>query len=322
VAARQKQLCKKEGTWEADKRRWIAGMRTGERWRDRQGQALDRFQRWRWTTRREPDGLTSETEIGSYLGSRERSAWWNKVQAGTLRRFNDFREGVKKNYRPIGRPGMRKSKGSLSREEIKKIFAASRTAREKLILGLGYESGLRPGETAALRQGDINTKCRTAEVESKGRRRTVYMTEETLAQMAIYQAKERPRSQEQTIIVTAAGTRARNADITRWLKELGKRARIGRDIAAHMLRHTFAAELREGGADLQTISDLLGHAHLDTTRIYAKARPEWMRAQLENHHEGFGKGKRNEAISHMPGERGSKPKATWTKPGGKRKAKT
>ena len=69
----------------------------------------------------------------------------------------------------------------------------------------------------------------------------------------------------------------------------GERAWAG--ITSHRLRHTFAAELREGGADLQTISDLLGHAQLDTTRIYAKARPDWMRQQIAAHHSGWQRGK-------------------------------
>lgn len=261
----------------------------GAIWKSRKKGLLIRFAWWQQDRPGAVAAQPTAAEIHAFASTLPASQTWRWKAAHILREFKDFQAGVKVNYRPPTPHGPRMSKGSLSPEEIAALWAAAERARDKIILGLGYQSGLRPGEIAALKSADINNSSATAIVTKKGRARTVYLTRETLAALALYQARERPQSGASTIVLTKWGTPACQRDVTRWLKEMGQRAGVRRPIGAHMLRHTFAAELREGGADLQTISDLLGHAQLDTTRIYAKARPDWMRKQLMKHHKGFAK---------------------------------
>jgi len=188
------------------------------------------------------------------------------------------------------RTGKAAPQGAFTREETAALFAAAETEAERIVLTLGMQSGMRPGETMKLRMADIANDGQTATVTSKGRTRTVHLSDAGRKAIALYAAHERPDKATAcpSILATAIGATPNSRWMERTMKRLAERAGIKRRVGGHMLRHTFAAELREGGADLQTISDLLGHAQLDTTRIYAKARPQWMRKQLEEHHSGFG----------------------------------
>lgn len=72
--------------------------------------------------------------------------------------------------------------------------------------------------------------------------------------------------------------------IRRILRKLGKRAQIGQRITPHMLRHSFATHLLEGGADLRAIQELLGHSSLSTTQIYTHCSSVHLREALEKAH--------------------------------------
>ncbi len=202
------------------------------------------------------------------------------------------------------RPRGRTAKGALTKEEVVALWKAAETHREKSILGMGLHSGMRAGEMAEIKWGDILDE--TARMTMKGRHRMLYFDAATRREMNLYAARERPEPKEgrENVLLTRSGQAADSRTINLWVKAIGQRAGLA-GITSHRLRHTFAAELREGGADLQTISDLLGHAQLDTTRIYAKARPDWMRQQIAAHHSGWQRGKNESKKKHAGNPRGN-----------------
>jgi len=71
--------------------------------------------------------------------------------------------------------------------------------------------------------------------------------------------------------------------ISRILRQLGVKAGLGR-VHPHMLRHSFATALLEGGADLRSIQELLGHSSLVTTQIYTHCTPSYLRTVLKKAH--------------------------------------
>lgn len=225
-----------------------------------------------------------------YHESRRIAAAHSRKEREIIGQFRRWCEGRPKPPGRRIRRGKADANRSLSREEIAALRAAAQNNKERIILALGYESGLRAGEMAALKFADLDRNRRAVTISLKGRTRLAYLTDDTLARLALYAGRERKggRAASEKILLTRDGSEANSHDVNRWVKAIGQRAEIKRGVTSHMLRHTFAAELREGGADLQTISELLGHASTETTRIYAKARPEWMRKQLEEHHRGFG----------------------------------
>lgn len=271
-------------------REFLAGQfKSSQSWRGLQSSCLHKYAKFMSAV---GAGCLAEVQAsaeGLYHESRRIAAAHSRKERQIIGQFRRWSEGRPKPPGRRIRRGKADANRSLSREEIAALRAAAQSNKERIVLALGYESGLRAGEMAGLHFADIERQRRAVTVSLKGRTRLAYLTEETLARLALYAAKERKGGREasEKILLTRDGKEANSQDVNRWVKSIAARAGIQRRITSHMLRHTFAAELREGGADLQTISELLGHAQLETTRIYAKARPDWMRRQLEKHHNGF-----------------------------------
>jgi len=145
--------------------------------------------------------------------------------------------------------------------------------RDRALLELLYASGLRVSEVVSLDLGQANLDTNEIRVRGKGsRERVVLMGEPAARALAAYSAHGRPELLEgkttSALFVTRNGERLTPRRVQKIVDRHAHTAGIGRRVHPHMLRHSFATHMLDGGADLRVVQELLGHAHLSSTQVY------------------------------------------------------
>jgi len=145
---------------------------------------------------------------------------------------------------------------------------------DQAVLELAYASGLRISELSAIRLEQLQLDSGFVHVVGKGNKERVVPLGRKAAQaLHRYLEAGRPklitRKSPGQVFLTRRGTRFSRVTLWRRVKERVRRAGIPRRVTPHMLRHSFATHLLEHGADLRVIQELLGHANISTTEIYA-----------------------------------------------------
>jgi site-specific recombinase XerD len=147
--------------------------------------------------------------------------------------------------------------------------------RDRAMLELAYSCGLRCEEIVNLDQGAMDFESEQVRVIGKGSKERILPVGEP-AQRALERYLERGRRalatdpRERALFVSKSGRRLSNSDVTRRLGLWTREAAIAAGVSPHSLRHSFATHLLEGGADLRTIQELLGHASISTTQVYTR----------------------------------------------------
>lgn len=194
--------------------------------------------------------------------------------------------------------------GVLTTQQVEALLQAPDTAtptglRDETMLELLYASGARISELAALNVESISWSERTLRLWGKGsKERIVPLYPRALEATRTYVEEGRPALLAQAkrrdavngphpLLISVRGNRMSAAMLRRRFHMLATLAGIPADIAPHAMRHTFATDLLEGGADLRSVQELLGHASLSTTQIYTHLTPErLMRAVTQAHPRG------------------------------------
>jgi len=147
--------------------------------------------------------------------------------------------------------------------------------RDRAMLELAYSCGLRCEEIVNLDAGSVDFESEQVRVLGKGSKERILPVGEP-AQRALRRYLDRGRRalagdpREQALFLSKSGRRLSNSDVTRRLGLWTREAALAAGVSPHALRHSFATHLLEGGADLRTIQELLGHASISTTQVYTR----------------------------------------------------
>jgi integrase/recombinase XerC len=221
--------------------------------------------------------------LASHFGHLKKSSVGRKL--ASLRSFFRFlvREGVLK-----GNPAssLRSPKcdkplpKALSVDETDRFFTrtADSGTRDVAIFELLYSSGLRVGELASLNLPDVDLNNGWLHVVGKGNKeRYVPVGSRAVEALKLYVPlrKVLAEATDQEVATSALflnsrGGRLSSRSVRRILKSLLTAAGLARDVSPHAFRHSFATHLLQGGADLRSIQELLGHSSLSTTQRYTK----------------------------------------------------
>jgi site-specific recombinase XerD len=148
--------------------------------------------------------------------------------------------------------------------------------RNRALVELVYSAGLRAAEAVTLDLADVDFEQESVHVRGKGgKERVVPLGEEASYRLQRYLRDGRPklvRGAENAFFVSARGRRLDTSTLRRLLPH------------PHRLRHSFATHLIEGGADLRTIQELLGHSSLSTTQIYSHVDARRLRKVYDRAH--------------------------------------
>jgi len=166
----------------------------------------------------------------------------------------------------------------LDRERVAALLASpdARTVigrRDRALLEVLYGCGLRASEAAGLGLDRVSFDLGVLRVLGKGaKERLVPFGARARAALEAWIAHGRPRFAGArggtALFLTRAGRPMRREDVWRSVRRHLRRAGIAGDASTHTLRHSFATHLLEGGADLRSVQEMLGHASVQTTQIY------------------------------------------------------
>ncbi|NLL51983.1 MAG: tyrosine recombinase XerC [Peptococcaceae bacterium] len=155
--------------------------------------------------------------------------------------------------------------------------------RDQIIVEILYGSGLRVSELVNIDIRDLDLENGLVKVYGKGQKeRIVPLTD--YACQAIKKYLELRHDSEQALLLNYQNTRLSARSVRRILDKLEKKANLHQHIYPHMLRHTFATHLLDGGADLRSVQELLGHKKLSSTQIYTHLTREKLRDVYMNSH--------------------------------------
>jgi integrase/recombinase XerD len=182
----------------------------------------------------------------------------------------------------------------LDHERVGQLIQAPDSAtatgmRDRAMIDLLYASGLRVTELIKLRVADLDESQGVVRVMGKGgKQRLVPVGKAALRAIEEYRTQQREQLLDGRVspflFVTARGTAMTRQGFWKLLRGHGRQAGIFRSLSPHVLRHTFATHLLEGGADLRSVQTMLGHADIGTTQIYTHVMRSRLRQTVDRHH--------------------------------------
>lgn len=185
---------------------------------------------------------------------------------------------------------------TLTPEQLSRLMDAPETdgpegLRDAAMLELFIATGARISELSALKLGDVDTVDASVRLFGKGsKERLVPLYARACRVCSRYVTSGRPRllaaaeDDEGAFFISRRG-RPMNASALRYRFDvLKRRACIPDDITPHAMRHTFATELLDGGADLRSVQELLGHVSLSTTQIYTHLTADRLKDAVRRAH--------------------------------------
>lgn len=183
---------------------------------------------------------------------------------------------------------------ALSISEVKSFLdnssldkADSIAIRDYVMFELLYSSGLRVSELVSLKLEDVNLEAGYLRVLGKGsKERVVPINIRAIGKIKSYIYQNRPEilknRQSPYLFVTKRGRHLTRQRFWQAIKTFGRK--VGIELSPHVIRHSFATHLLEGGADLRSLQKMLGHSDISTTQIYTKVTAERLKKVYTKHH--------------------------------------
>ena len=183
----------------------------------------------------------------------------------------------------------------LSVEEIEAMINAvdltkQEGQRNKAILETLYSCGLRVSELVNLKLSQINFRTGYIKINGKGNKeRIVPLGAKAKDEIRCYLKKDRDRMKkargfEDILFLNKMGKSLSRVMIFNIIKEAALRAGLNKVVSPHTFRHSFASHLVNGGADIRTVQDMLGHESILTTEIYTHLDNSYLRDTITNFH--------------------------------------
>lgn len=175
----------------------------------------------------------------------------------------------------------------ITADELARLLAAPKgdslqTLRDKAMLELLFSTGLRVSELCSLNR-DLDLTRDEFSIRGKGEKvRVVFLSPAAKDAIKKYEAK---RADMDEALFVQMGKNSKNAkdlritprSIERLIKRYAARAGITRKVTPHVVRHVFATDLLENGADLRAVQAMLGHANIATTQVYTHVTDKYLR---------------------------------------------
>jgi integrase/recombinase XerD len=182
----------------------------------------------------------------------------------------------------------------LSISQINKLLQAPDAARatglrDRAMLELLYATGLRVSELCRVATSDLNLQLGVLRATGKGnKQRVVPVGRSAVAAVSTYLQAARPHllkgRASRFLFVTARGGCLTRQAFWKLITGYGRRVGIFHGLTPHVVRHSFATHLLEGGADLRSVQTMLGHADISTTQIYTHVMRSRLRKIVDEHH--------------------------------------
>lgn len=222
-------------------------------------------------------------EYMNFLTTRGKSVSTATRSAASLKCFYNFlilrglmQDNPAKNVAPV-KPD-RKLPQVLTGKEVELLLMQPQTTdlkgyRDRSMLELLYATGIRVSELIALNVGDLNLSAGFIKCVSGNKERIIPLYPAAIRALSDYtllaRGKMIGRASEQALFVNVNGERMSRQGFWKIIKHYQETAKITKQITPHTLRHSFATHLLENGADLRSIQEMLGHADISSTQVYA-----------------------------------------------------
>ncbi|WP_411334985.1 tyrosine recombinase XerC [Metabacillus indicus] len=186
----------------------------------------------------------------------------------------------------------------LFEEELQLLFehsdlSAPAGQRNQALLEMLYGTGIRVSELCMIKLSDLDLHIGTVLVNGKGGKQR-YVPFGSFAQDAVelyissgrktLMEKRKQSEHHELLFVNQRGGPLTATGVRHILKELIHKTSLTMKITPHMFRHTFATHLLNQGADMRSVQELLGHAHLSSTQVYTHVSKDHLRKIYMNHH--------------------------------------
>jgi integrase/recombinase XerD len=240
----------------------------------------------RETRRKEPSPLSVKTLAAEASVLRSFFTWLTKRQVLLFNPAEDLVLADRRQPLP---------KTVLTESEVQALLGAPRTdalgLRDRAVLETLYSTGLRRAELCGLDLYDVDHASEVVRVRQgkRGKDRCVPIGARALAAVRRYLNEARPElvatSKETALFIASiTGRRLNVKTLNLIVRQRGEAAGIGRRVTPHVLRHTCATHLLQGGADLRHVQAILGHASIATTQVYTRVAVEDLAAVHRRHH--------------------------------------